>query len=231
MIISGLKGTFIKKYIVERINKAEIRQEEQSEKAESFRESVWNEIQLKGPWRQKQTQERNKKEWARSVGLCQGINRNIPSTWREPVGTADMSRLDHIRWQCDAETEKERPTQPSCIMLNMTRRGRHWRLYDSEIQKRGKPLLYDVQYDSERQALPPWPKAANAAILCAGEVDAARRTLPSRVVSNMTQRCKHCRLVWCWIRPRCKLRWTYVKRWWEACPGVVSRNGDVGDIK
>ena len=41
-IISGLKETFIKRYIVERTNKAEIRLEEQSEKAESY-------IQLKGP--------------------------------------------------------------------------------------------------------------------------------------------------------------------------------------
>ena len=48
-IVSGLKETFIKKYVVERTNKAEIRPEEQSEKAESFRENFWNEIQLKGP--------------------------------------------------------------------------------------------------------------------------------------------------------------------------------------
>ena len=33
--------------IVERNNKAEIRPEEQSEKAESCRENLWNEIQLK----------------------------------------------------------------------------------------------------------------------------------------------------------------------------------------
>ena len=48
-IISGLKETFIKRYIVERTNEAEIRLEEQSEKAESCRENLWNEIQLKGP--------------------------------------------------------------------------------------------------------------------------------------------------------------------------------------
>ena len=35
-------------YIAERANKAEIRPEEQSEKAESCRENLWNEIQLKG---------------------------------------------------------------------------------------------------------------------------------------------------------------------------------------
>ena len=40
---------FLKRYIVERTDKAEIRPEEQSEKAESCRENSWNEIQLKGP--------------------------------------------------------------------------------------------------------------------------------------------------------------------------------------
>ena len=48
-IISGLKETFLKRYIVERTNKAEMRLEEQSEKAESCRENLWNEIPLKGP--------------------------------------------------------------------------------------------------------------------------------------------------------------------------------------
>ena len=48
-IISGLKETFIKRYIAERINKAEIRPEERSEKAKSCRETLWNEIELKGP--------------------------------------------------------------------------------------------------------------------------------------------------------------------------------------
>ena len=48
-IISGLKETFIKRHIVERTNKAEMRPEEQSEKTESYRKNLWNEIQLKGP--------------------------------------------------------------------------------------------------------------------------------------------------------------------------------------
>ena len=49
-IISGLRETFIKRlYTVERTNKAEIRLEEQSEKAESCQEKLCNEIQLKGP--------------------------------------------------------------------------------------------------------------------------------------------------------------------------------------
>ena len=38
---------FIKRSIVERANKTEIRPKEQSEKAESYRENLWNKIQLK----------------------------------------------------------------------------------------------------------------------------------------------------------------------------------------
>ena len=48
-IISGLKETFIKRYVVERTDKTEMRPEEQSEKTESCRENLWNEMQLKGP--------------------------------------------------------------------------------------------------------------------------------------------------------------------------------------
>ena len=48
-IISGLKETFIKRYIAERTNKAETRLEEQSEKTESSQANLWNEIQLEGP--------------------------------------------------------------------------------------------------------------------------------------------------------------------------------------
>ena len=40
--ISGLKEISIKRYVVERTNKAEIRPEEQSEKTESCGEKVWN---------------------------------------------------------------------------------------------------------------------------------------------------------------------------------------------
>ena len=46
------------------------------------------------------------------------------------------------------------------------------------------------------------------------------------VTFDMTQRGKHYRLTWRWIRPRSKLRWKYVKRWWKGCPGVVCTNGD-----
>ena len=48
-LISGLKETFLKRYIVERTDEAETRPEEQSEKTESYRENLWNEIQLKRP--------------------------------------------------------------------------------------------------------------------------------------------------------------------------------------
>ena len=48
-IISGLCETFIKRYTVERAGKAEINPKEQSDKAESRRENLWNKIQLKGP--------------------------------------------------------------------------------------------------------------------------------------------------------------------------------------
>ena len=60
-VTSGLKGTFIKRYTVEKTSKAEIRPEEKSEKAESCCENLWNEIQLKGPQTEKQTQEQRER--------------------------------------------------------------------------------------------------------------------------------------------------------------------------
>ena len=60
-IISGLRETFRERYIfkgpidfhneinIQRTNKAEIRPEKQSKKAEGWWENLWNEIQLKGP--------------------------------------------------------------------------------------------------------------------------------------------------------------------------------------
>ena len=48
-VISGLKEAFMKRCIVERTSKAEIRPAEQSEKAVGCRENLWNEIQFKGP--------------------------------------------------------------------------------------------------------------------------------------------------------------------------------------
>ena len=78
--MSGLKETFIKKYIVERTHRAEIRLEELSEKTESCRENLWNEIQLKG------LKDRNRhKNRLKGVGKLgwfhvKDTNRNIPST-------------------------------------------------------------------------------------------------------------------------------------------------------
>ena len=43
------EGDFHKRYIVQRTTKAEIRPGGQSEKAESYRENLWNGIQVKGP--------------------------------------------------------------------------------------------------------------------------------------------------------------------------------------
>ena len=48
-IISGLRTTFIRGHVVERINKAEMGPVEQSEKTESCKDNFRNEIQLKGP--------------------------------------------------------------------------------------------------------------------------------------------------------------------------------------
>ena len=48
-MISRLKETFIRRYIVERTNKVEIRPEEHNEKAESCLENLWEETELKGP--------------------------------------------------------------------------------------------------------------------------------------------------------------------------------------
>ena len=47
-IISGLKETYLKRYIVERPYEAEIRPDEQSEKAGRCRKNLWTEIQLSG---------------------------------------------------------------------------------------------------------------------------------------------------------------------------------------
>ena len=51
--LKPFREIFRKRYIVERTNKAEIRVGEQSEKAESCRENLWNEIQVKGPLEKK----------------------------------------------------------------------------------------------------------------------------------------------------------------------------------
>ena len=46
--MSELNEIFIKRYLVERTNLAEIKLEEKTEKLRSCRENLWNEIQVKG---------------------------------------------------------------------------------------------------------------------------------------------------------------------------------------
>ena len=77
-------------------------------------------------------------------------------------------------------------------------------------------ILYDAEYDTERQTLPPcmrsmtqrgkhchlvwcwvWYREANTAILYDVEYDTERQTMPSCMMLSMTQRGKHCHLVWC----------------------------------
>ena len=62
--------------MVERTNKAGVRREKHSEKTESYRENLWNEIQLKGPQRQKQSQGQNQKGENRVV-LTKGRRREV----------------------------------------------------------------------------------------------------------------------------------------------------------
>ena len=67
--------------MVDRTNKTEIKPEKQSEKTESCRENLWNEIQLKGP---KKTEIDTRTELKRvsklSYFMSKGINHNIPTT-------------------------------------------------------------------------------------------------------------------------------------------------------
>ena len=104
-----------------------------------------------------------------------------------------------------------------------------------------------------------WPREANTTILYGVQHDWKRQTLPSYVKVRFTQSDKHCctvlwRWVWlrgilscrvvlnthwgkhcclvlCWIRPRGKVRWKHVKRWWKGCLDVVGMNSDVTEIK
>ena len=79
-IISGLKETFIKRYVVERTNKAELRPQEQSEKTASCRQNLWNEIQLKGPIRTEidtRTGKKKKKEVGKLGWLLSDIDLSL----------------------------------------------------------------------------------------------------------------------------------------------------------
>ena len=70
----------IKKYIAEKTNNAETRPEEQSEKADSCREKIWDEIQLKGHKDRKRHKDRMKRSGQARLTYVKDINRNIPTT-------------------------------------------------------------------------------------------------------------------------------------------------------
>ena len=68
--------------------KSLIKKRKERKKVEDCRENLWNEIQLKGAKRHKQTQEQNKKEWASLAGLCQKTQTVAsPPREGEPAGT------------------------------------------------------------------------------------------------------------------------------------------------
>ena len=75
-----MKETFNKRYTVERTNKAKIKLEEQSKKAESCRENLWNEIQLKGHKDRNRHKNRIKRSGQARLIYVKNINRNIPTT-------------------------------------------------------------------------------------------------------------------------------------------------------
>ena len=75
-----MKETFTKRYIAERTNKAGIRLEVQSEKAESCRENLWNEIQLKGLQVRNRHTNRIKRSGQARLVYVKDVTRNIPTT-------------------------------------------------------------------------------------------------------------------------------------------------------
>ena len=80
--ILGLKETFLKRHTVERTKKAELRPQEQSEKTESCRENLWNQIQLKGHKDRNRPKNRIKKRVGKLGWFMLDIYRNIPTTRR-----------------------------------------------------------------------------------------------------------------------------------------------------
>ena len=70
-IISGLRESFIKRYILERTNKAEIRPGEQREMQRIVGRIYGMKYSWNGHKDRNRHKNRIKKEWASSVGLCQ----------------------------------------------------------------------------------------------------------------------------------------------------------------
>ena len=94
VIISGLRETLMKRYIVERTSKAEIRPKEQSEKADSCRENLG----VKYSWKSHKDGNRHKNRIKRSgqarLVYVKDINPNIPTTWR-------WARRDNSKINCN----------------------------------------------------------------------------------------------------------------------------------
>ena len=91
-IISGLKETFVKRYIFERTKKAEIRPEEQSEKAES----CWENLLMKYSWKGHKERNRHKngikRSWQAQLVYVKSINRNISIKGRWACGDFQSGR-------------------------------------------------------------------------------------------------------------------------------------------
>ena len=100
-IISGLRETFIKRYIVERTNKAEIRPEEQRK-----RRDVGRLHGLKYSWKGHKDRNRHRSRIKRSgqaeLVYVKDINRNIPTTWRWARGIPDPFDRHGIKTQTDS---------------------------------------------------------------------------------------------------------------------------------
>ena len=97
---------------------------------------------------------------------------------------------------------RERPTQPSCMMLNMTHRGQHCRLYNV-IQMEANPSCVMLNVTQTGKHCPLvwcsiWLTEANIAILCEAEVDTGENTVV--LYHDVAQRGKLCHLVWYWRR-------------------------------
>ena len=109
-IISGLKKTFVKRYIVERTNKGEIRPQEQSEKAESCRENSWTEIQLKGYKDRNRHKNRIKRIGQVRLVYVKNINRNIRTTWRwaRTDNWKDMQSFSKLHGDRSYDVQKEK---------------------------------------------------------------------------------------------------------------------------
>ena len=108
-ITSGPRGTLIRRHTVERTKKAQLRPGKLSEKTESCRDNVWNEIQV--------PQEKNRhKNRAKGVGkLCWFMSRTqtltSPTREGEPAGT-----LARLFWP-DLKNGKHDHTTAVCVSL------------------------------------------------------------------------------------------------------------------